>query len=87
MGKWIRLREATRMSTGYRGRGLQPLEKEFSAGTKVYYERFEYAGRFLARPGETVTRILHTSTVVEGPNKYSAVKEETPCERIASAST
>ncbi len=61
--KGYKLREATEVSTGYRGRGLQPLQKVLEAGTEVLLTITKYTGAYISRDGEQHTSIKYTVTV------------------------
>lgn len=65
--KTIRLKEPTEVSTGYRGRGLQPLSKVLPAGAKVVYN----TSQNLTDGPEVV---LHEVIYTEGRETYRAVK-------------
>lgn len=74
--EWRSLKADTEMSTGYRGRGLQPLTKTFPAGTRVHYTRTFYHGDFVAHDGDPVETIHHKVSVRDESGTYSAARWE-----------
>lgn len=48
------------VSTGYIGRGIQPLQKTLPVGTQVLLTITKYTGAYIAHDGEVYTHLQYT---------------------------
>lgn len=56
------LKKDVEVSTGYRGRGLPPLQKTLPAGQRVLLTITKYKGAYIAHDDEQHTHVKYTVT-------------------------